>query len=54
MYLMHLFEIEISYNIINVFTLTFDQYNTYLLNICIHFFSFFKLLTDPKRVNGSV
>ncbi len=52
---MHLFEIEISYNIINVFTLTFDQYNTYLLNIQYVFISFlfFNYLLTPN-VNGSV
>ncbi len=34
----HLFEIEIFCNIINVFTVTFDQLNAFLMNQIIHFF----------------
>ncbi len=33
----HLFEIEIFCNIINVFTVTFDQFNTSLMNLSINF-----------------
>ncbi len=35
--LKHLFEIEIFYKIINVFTVTFDQFNASLLNKSINF-----------------
>ncbi len=33
----HLFEIEIFYNIINIFTVNFDQFNTSLLSKSINF-----------------
>jgi len=36
-FLIHLFEIEIFCNILNLFTVTFDQFNTSLLKN-IHFF----------------
>ncbi len=34
----HLFEVEILSNIINVFAVTFDQINAFLLNKSINFF----------------
>ncbi len=34
----HLFKTEIFYNIMNVFTVTFDQFNIFLQNKSIHFF----------------
>jgi len=40
----HLFEIEIFYKIINVFTVTFDLFNASLMNKSIHFWP--KLLND--------
>ncbi len=43
----HLFEIEILCNILNVFTVTFDQFNTSLLNKTIHFLKKNKII-DPK------
>ncbi len=43
----HLFEIQIFCNIINVFTVTFDQFNITQLNKSIN-------LTIPKYINGSV
>ncbi len=46
----HLFEIEIFCNIINVFTVSFDQFNASLIDI--NFFK--KKSTNPKRLNGSV
>ncbi len=42
----HLFEIEIFCNIINVFTVTFDQFNASLMNKSINFFQI--NLTDPR------
>ncbi len=36
----HLFEIEIFCNIINAFTVTFDQFNVSLMNKSIHVFLF--------------
>ncbi len=42
----HLFEVEIVCNIINVFTVTFDQFNASLLNKVNHLFE--KNLTNPK------
>ncbi len=41
----HLFEIEIFYNIANVFTVTFDQFNAS--------FFFYKIIND-LILNGSV
>jgi len=38
--------------VINVFTVTFDQFNAYLLNKNINFFQI--NLTDPKLLNGCV
>ncbi len=38
----HLFETEIFCNIINVFTVTFDQYNESLLIKSINFFQIFE------------
>ncbi len=40
----HLSEIEIFCNIINVFIITFDQYNASLINKTINFYNFF-----PKK-----
>ncbi len=48
----HLFEIEIVYDIINVFTVTFDKCIASLLNKSMHFFK--KNLTDPKLLNSSI
>ncbi len=42
-----LFEIEILYRIINVFTVTFDQFNVSLLNKRINWKIYINL-TDPK------
>ncbi len=36
----HLFEIEIFCHIINVFTVTLDQFDASLINKCVHFFFF--------------
>ncbi len=33
----HLFEIEIFCNIVNIFTVTFDKFNAYLMNKSINF-----------------
>ncbi len=33
----YLFKIDIFCNIINTFTITFDQFNAFLLNISLHF-----------------
>ncbi len=38
-------------NILNVFTVTFDQFNATLLNKSINFFK--NIFTDPKLLNGS-
>ncbi len=38
---------KISWTILNVFPIIFDQFNASLLNESIHFF--FKNLTDPKQ-----
>jgi len=40
----HLLEIEIFCNIINVFTVTFDQFNVSLMNKSINFFFYHRLL----------
>ncbi len=50
----NLYEVEIVSNSINVFTVTFDQFNASLLNKSINFFNFFpkKSLTDPKLLNS--
>ncbi len=45
----HLFEIEIFCNIINVFTVTFDQFNESLLNKSINFLKDKKKKTDHKQ-----
>ncbi len=37
-------------NILNVFTVTFDQFNATLLNKSIHFLK--NIFTDPKLLNG--
>ncbi len=47
----HLFEIEIVSDIINVFTVTFDQFIASLLIKSMHFFKI--NLTDPKLLNSS-
>jgi len=39
----HLFETDIFCNIINVFTITFDQFNESLLKICLK-----KYLINPQ------
>ncbi len=44
---------EIFCNIINVFTVTFDQFNASLLNKSFNFFTKINL-TEPKPLNGSV
>ncbi len=44
----HLFETEVFCNIINVFTVTFDQFIGSLLKRNIN------LITDPKLLNNSV
>jgi len=56
----HLFKIEIFYNIINVFTVTFHQFNASLMNKSINFFQkiiitytqpkFFNLLTNSRNI----
>ncbi len=43
---LHLFDIEIFRNIIDVFSVTFDQYNASLLNKSINFFK-----KNPKLMN---
>ncbi len=50
----HLFEIETFWNIINVFTVTFDQFNVSLMNKSISFLKKKKNLTDPKFKNIAV
>ncbi len=47
----NLYEVEIVSNGINVFTVTFDQFNASLLNKSINFFPK-KSLTDPKLLNS--
>jgi len=52
----HLFETEIFCNIINVFTVTFDQFNAFLQNEIIIFCrkEQKQKLTDSKLLNGSI
>ncbi len=42
----HLLKLEIFCNIINAFTVTFDQFNAFLMNKSINFLFF--ICTDPK------
>ncbi len=44
---LHLLEIEIIFNIINVFTVTFDPFDESLLNKNITLFFFY--VTDPQH-----
>ncbi len=46
----HLFETEIFCNIINVFTVIFDQFNASMLNKNINFFK----KNYPKHLNSNV
>ncbi len=49
----HLFEMEIFYNIVSVFTVMFIQFNVSVLNKCINFLKK-KKLTDNKLFTGHV
>jgi len=45
---------EIFCKVINVFTVTFEQFNASLLNKSICFFYFLKKMTDPKLLNAKI
>ncbi len=47
--IINLFEIKIFYNIVNIFTVTFDQFNMSLLSKSI-----IKNLTGPKLMNKTL
>ncbi len=49
----HLFETKIFCNFINVFIVTFDQFNPFLLNESINFFQKSNR-TDPNLLNDIV
>ncbi len=48
----NLYEVEMVSNSINVFTVTFDQFNASLLNKSINLFPKKKSLTNPKLLNS--
>ncbi len=45
--------VSLKYNNVNVFTITFNEFNVPFLNKCTVFIYSTKVVTDPKLVNGS-
>ncbi len=50
---LHLFEIEIFYNILHVFTVTFDQFNAALMHKNIIFFQIFEWFSVVFNINNN-